>query len=494
MCLNEDAHAVLLRMPKIEQHIHLEGALTPELVFKFAERNSVKLPRDDPIYVSPEALQAHYDSDDAFRNLQEFLDVYGIGLRVLVEERDFYELGMSYFRRAAAENVRHAEVFFDPQAHTIRNIPFETILTGFRRACDDAQRELNVSSVLIACFLRHLPPEHALEAYDVVRPHLLNGDIAGIGLDSAEKRFPPEIFKDLYARAIKDNVRRTAHAGEEGGPENIYTALDMLKCERIDHGRIIPKDRELLERVRGEKILVTLCPLSNLKLKGVEKIEDLPVRIFLDKGISFTINSDDPAYFGGWIQANFCAVQDAFNLTFSEWEDMYLTALDWSWATAERKWELKQEWKKIVAEISDDLGTVEWAGESLELAYTGTRKTRKRRREDYDDYDDYDEEEEDELEEFGLPLEGESDEEDEGYKEFLEEFGDLSRDLEAEANASSSDSDSSDLVEDDEEEDDDDDDDDEDDDDEDMEVDKDKDKDKDKANDNDKDNDDNMQK
>ncbi|KAI4143175.1 MAG: hypothetical protein LQ340_007091 [Diploschistes diacapsis] len=337
--------------------MHLEGALTPDLLFSLAAHNSVTLP-SDPIYASPSALQAYYDRPDAFDSLQPFLDLYQIGVSVLQKEEDFHELGMTYFRRAARDNVRHAEVFFDPQCHTARQEgpSFGTVLAGFRSACAEAEASLRISTKLIMCFLRHLPLAGAMETYAAARSGLGDGTIAGIGLDSAEKGFPPELFAEVYELAVKEGINRTAHAGEEAGPDAVASALDNLKVMRIDHGRTIPEDPQLMERIAREKTLVTLCPLSNLKLNGVKSLPELPIRKFLDAGVKFSINSDDPAYFGGWTLDNYCAVQGAFDLTVREWKGICLAAIEGSWCNAKRKEELTRELEEVIQEQEREAG------------------------------------------------------------------------------------------------------------------------------------------
>ena len=348
MC-KSNFHPFLARLPKCEQHIHLEGALTTELLFRLAARNSVELPTD-AIYASAAVLQAHYDRPDAFSSLQPFLDSFRLATRVLQKEQDYYELGMTYFHRAAQDNVRHAEVFFDVQGHMSRGIPYSTVLGGFKRAQAEAESSVGMSVKLVLCFLRHWPQERALETYELARQDLLSQTISGIGLAATEVGFPPELFKDVYKRALEDGVHRTSHAGEEAGPEVVASALDNLKVERIDHGRTIPEDPEVLARVARSDTLVTLCPLSNLKLQGVKAIAQLPVRVFLDAGVRFSINSDDPAYFGGWTLDNYCAVQEAFGLSVAEWETICTNAIRCSWCGEERKQELLRELKSVIAE------------------------------------------------------------------------------------------------------------------------------------------------
>ena len=332
--------------------MHLEGSLTPELLFKLSLKNGIKLPEKNNIYVSVDTYSAYLSRGDAFDDLESFLSLYYIGMSVLQTEQDFYDLAMGYFHRAAKDNVHHAEVFFDPQAHTSRGVAFELILAGFKSACNDARISLGLTSELIMCFLRHLPASEAVEHYTMARTHILNGSISGIGLDSSEKDYPPELFQNVYALAMEDEIRRTAHAGEEAGPESVLGALDILDVHRIDHGRTIPRDAELLSRIAQSKTLITLCPLSNLRLRGVQSVQDLPIRQFLDAGVKFSLNSDDPAYFGGFILDNYCAVQEAFDLTVSDWKYICEAAIEGSWCDDSRKTILLQHLGDVVDEFS----------------------------------------------------------------------------------------------------------------------------------------------
>ena len=336
-------HPLLASIPKCEHHVHLEGTLSPELLFALADRNGVKLPLADGVYNSAVSYSTYLSRNDAFQDLDSFLSLYYTGLSVLQKQQDFHDLAMAYFHQAAQDNVRHAEVFFDPQAHTSRGIAYKTALAGFKSASAEAETHLGISSKLIMCFLRHVPAADAIEHYHSARPDLLNGLIAGIGLDSSEKAYPPNLFESVYALALKDNVRRTAHAGEEMGPHVVSSSLDQLHVERIDHGRTIPQDVELLSRIARERVLVTLCPLSNLKLQGVKSIDELPVRIFLDADVKFSINSDDPAYFGGFILDNYCVVQEAFNLTTEDWRKICKASIEGSWCDDSRKKTLLEE-------------------------------------------------------------------------------------------------------------------------------------------------------
>jgi adenosine deaminase len=349
MC-KSSLHPLLARLPKCEHHIHLEGAMTSELLFSLAKRNAVKLP--DPEvnspYASEDAYTAHLAQPDAFENLDSFLSLYYIGVSVLQQKQDFHDLGMTYFRRAAEDNVRHAEVFFDPQAHTNRGVALQIVVDGFKSACLEAETSLGITTNLIMCFLRHLPAVEATQTYRHASSYFLDGTISGIGLDSSEKDFPPELFKEVYDLAVKDGVRRTAHAGEEAGPQYVINALEHLNVQRIDHGRTIPQDLDLLAQLAKDNTLITLCPLSNLKLQGVASLSQLPIRNFLDAGLKFSINSDDPAYFGGFALDNYCAVQETFQLKVEEWKGICSAAIEGSWCDLERKNDLLAELEQVV--------------------------------------------------------------------------------------------------------------------------------------------------
>jgi adenine deaminase len=294
---------LLERMPKAELHIHIEGSLEPELIFALAERNKVRLN-----YASVEALRQAY----AFTDLQSFLDIYYAGASVLLKEQDFYDMTWAYLLRARQDNVRHAEIFFDPQTHTDRGVPFETAINGIHRALEDAGRQWGMSSGLIMCFLRHLSEEDAFKTLEQAMPHL--DKIIGVGLDSSERGHPPEKFARVFARCGELGLHRVAHAGEEGPPEYIRTALDTLKVERIDHGVRCLEDLELTARLAKEGMPLTVCPLSNIKLRVFDKHADHNLRELLDAGLAATVNSDDPAYFGGYMNDNFIAMFEALPL------------------------------------------------------------------------------------------------------------------------------------------------------------------------------------
>ncbi len=283
-------------LPKAELHLHIEGSLEPELMFALAQRNKVALP-----FASIEDVRAAY----AFSNLQDFLDIYYQGANVLREEEDFYDLAMAYFRRAAADHVRHAEIFFDPQTHTDRHVPYDVVIKGLLRARKDAEG-LGLSVSIIHSFLRHLSEDAAFESLKMAEPYL--GDILGVGLDSSEIGHPPSKFRHVFARARQMGLKLTAHAGEEGPPEYVYEALDILKIDRIDHGNRSLEDPTLVERIVRDGLTLTVCPLSNHKLCVVEDLSTHPIPRMLQLGLKATINSDDPAYFGGYVNDNFKAL------------------------------------------------------------------------------------------------------------------------------------------------------------------------------------------
>lgn len=290
-------------LPKAELHLHIEGTLEPELMFALAARNEVALP-----YGSVDELRAAYD----FGNLQDFLDLYYQGTAVLQTERDFYDLTYAYLEKARADNVLHAEIFFDPQAHTDRGVPFATVIDGLDRACRDAQATLGISSKLIMCFLRHLDQAAARKTLDQALVH--KHRIVAVGLDSSEVGHPPSKFRQVFARARDAGFLAVAHAGEEGPAEYVQEALDLLRVRRIDHGNRALDDPALVNRLAAEGMPLTVCPLSNLKLCVVDDMTQHPLKRMLDADLMVTVNSDDPAYFGGYVNANYRAVQQALNL------------------------------------------------------------------------------------------------------------------------------------------------------------------------------------
>lgn len=294
-------------LPKAELHIHIEGSLEPELMLALAARNKVAVRYD-----TVESLRAAY----RFGNLQDFLDLYYQGMGVLRTEQDFYDLASAYFSRAAGQNVRHAEVFFDPQGHTERGVPFKTMIDGLWSAMLEAERKFGLTSALIMCFLRHLDEASAQRTLDEALPW--RDRLVGVGLDSSEKGHPPSKFQRVFARARSLGLLAVAHAGEEGPPDYVRQALDLLQVRRIDHGIRALEDSDLVARLAREKIPLTVCPLSNLRLCVVPDLASHPLKRMLQAGLVATVNSDDPAYFGGYINENFQAVQQALALTEEE--------------------------------------------------------------------------------------------------------------------------------------------------------------------------------
>jgi adenine deaminase len=294
-------------IPKAELHIHIEGSLEPGLMFAIAKRNDVKLRFD-----SVEEVRRAYE----FADLQSFLDIYYEGARVLLQEQDFYDMTWAYLMKAHSQNVRHAEIFFDPQTHTERGVAFNIVVGGIHRALADARQQLGMSSKLIMCFLRHLSEDAAMETLEQALP--FNKWIAGVGLDSSEVGHPPEKFVRVFEKARGEGLLAVAHAGEEGPPEYIWQALEQLKVSRIDHGVRCIEDPRLVEKLRTEQVPLTVCPLSNVKLRVFRTLPEHNLKRLLDLGLCVTVNSDDPAYFGGYVEENFLAVQEALNLDQSD--------------------------------------------------------------------------------------------------------------------------------------------------------------------------------
>lgn len=297
-------NALIDALPKAELHLHIEGSLEPEMLFALAQRNDVAIP-----FSSVDAVRAAYD----FSNLQDFLDIYYQGMGVLLHEQDFFDLTFAYLTRAHADNVRHVEIFFDPQGHTERGVAFDTAIGGILRALDEGQEKLGISYRLIMCFLRHLDEDAAFATLKEAEPWLHR--IAGVGLDSSEVGHPPAKFQRVFAAAKAMGLKVVAHAGEEGPPEYVWEALDLLQVDRIDHGNRALEDERLVLRIVADGQTLTVCPLSNLKLCVIDRIEDSPVKKMLDMGIRATVNSDDPAYFGGYVNSNFKAIARALDLS-----------------------------------------------------------------------------------------------------------------------------------------------------------------------------------
>ena len=313
-------------LPKAELHLHIEGTLEPEMVFALAEKNGVSLP-----YNSIDDLKSRY----SFTDLQSFLDLYYACMSVLRTEDDFADLASAYLARAWAQGVRHAELFFDPQAHTSRGVPIDAVIDGLQRGLAEAHQQWGMTGGLILCFLRHLPASEAMDTLESVAHR--SGDLLGVGLDSAEVGFPPHLFAEVFTRARELGLHTVAHAGEEGPPEYVWEALRSLQVERIDHGVRSLEDPELVAHLRDRRVPLTVCPLSNVRLGGVASIELHRLRDMLDAGLVVTINSDDPAYFGGYIADNYRAVEEALGLSADQLRQMAAFSIEASFLSAEAK-------------------------------------------------------------------------------------------------------------------------------------------------------------
>ncbi|KAI5458135.1 hypothetical protein BGZ63DRAFT_363293 [Mariannaea sp. PMI_226] len=342
-------HDLVVSLPKVEQHLHIEGSLEPELLFTLAEKNGIKLP-DDPVYASPETLRDRYQR---FTCLDDFLHNYYLGMSVLITESDYETLAWAYFEKAARDKVRHAEIFFDPQAHTARGVSYDTVVAGLTAAKARAQAELGITAEFIVCILRHLPLPESDALVDTVldRGHLTDGTLVGFGMVSSEKDFPPELFKDIYARVAKTGTHLTTHAGEEAPPSFISSSLEHLGVSRIDHGLAAGQDPALLASLAANRTLLTLCPWSNVALCNIPSLADAPIRAFLDAGVRFSINSDDPAYFGAYIQECYCRVQETFSLEAKDWDWIVRGAVEESWCSEERKGEILAELDQVLGEF-----------------------------------------------------------------------------------------------------------------------------------------------
>lgn len=313
-------------IPKAELHLHIEGSFEPELMFEIARRNNIALDHD-----SITSLRKAYN----FNNLQEFLDLYYIGAQVLIHERDFFDLTWAYLRKVHSQNVVHVEVFFDPQTHTDRGVGFDVVINGIYKALEKAEQELNISFKLIMSYLRHLSEEEAFKTLQSSLPY--KHWIDGVGLDSSEMGNPPSKFVNVFEASANHGYKLVAHAGEEGPEDYIWEALDLLKVVRIDHGNRCLGDDALVQRLREENIPLTLCPLSNVELKVIQKMEDHPVAKMLDKGILATIHSDDPAYFGGYMNENYYETAKALNLNKNQLMQLAINAFKASWLSHETK-------------------------------------------------------------------------------------------------------------------------------------------------------------
>jgi adenosine deaminase len=369
-------------IPKVELHLHIEGSLEPELVFEIARRNKLAVmiqrptPQNDdeiaaidklakkaskigisPVYGEDGSIKITFNSAEQlsqaydFDNLQEFLDIYYAGMNVLQTEQDFYDLTMAYLMKCDEENVIHAEIFFDPQGHTCRGIPFKTVINGIDRALKDGQERFGISSGLIMSYLRHLSEEDAINTWKEAQPYL--DKFIGVGLDSSELGHPPSKFQHLFSMAKAANKKLVAHAGEEGPPEYIWQALDLLQVDRVDHGNRALEDATLIARLVDDEMTLTVCPMSNDKLQVISEMTAHPLKKMLNLGLKATVNSDDPAYFGGYINENFTAVQDALGLSSDDILTLVHNSIEGSFASDERKQELRtrvEEYHKQASE------------------------------------------------------------------------------------------------------------------------------------------------
>ena len=313
-------------LPKAELHVHIEGTFEPELMFAIAQRNKIAIP-----YKSVEEVKQAYN----FHNLQSFLDIYYAGAAVLIHEQDFYDLAWAYFEKCAEDRVVHTEMFFDPQTHTDRGVAFSTVINGLQKACDDAKTKLGISSHLIMCFLRHLSEDAAFATLEQALPY--KDQIIAVGLDSSEVGHPPSKFERVFAKAREAGFLVVAHAGEEGPAAYVWEALDLLKVNRIDHGVRSEEDPELMQRLIAEKMPLTVCPLSNLKLCVVDDMQQHNIRRLLQQGVHVTVNSDDPSYFGGYMNENFIAIAEALDLSNEELKQLAINSFEASFITDTEK-------------------------------------------------------------------------------------------------------------------------------------------------------------
>jgi len=326
---------LIKKIPKAELHLHIEGSLEPELMFELSERNKIEIP-----FKSIDEIRAAYN----FNNLQSFLDIYYQGSNVLIEQQDFFDLTWAYMLKCEKENIVHAEIFFDPQAHTNRGIEFGLVINGIYKALLKAKKELGISSKIIMCFLRHLDEEEAFKTLDQALTY--KNKIIGVGLDSSEEGNPPSKFERVFKQAMKEGFLTVAHAGEEGPAEYIWEALDLLKVKRIDHGVQCLKDKKLVQKLREEQIPLTVCPLSNVKLCVFEKLENHNLKKLLDKGLMVTVNSDDPAYFEGYINKNLIECQKVLNLSAEDVKKLVVNSFKSSFLDIDEK-------KKWIDQIND---------------------------------------------------------------------------------------------------------------------------------------------
>ena len=325
-------NSFIKNLPKAELHLHIEGTLEPELMFELAGRNGIKLP-----YNSVKEIEDAYN----FNNLQDFLDLYYQGMNVLINVKDFYDLTTAYIEKVHSQSVKHIEIFFDPQAHTSRGIKFETVFEGISSALAEGEKKYGITYRIIMCFLRHLDQDDAFRTLEMALP--FKDRIIGVGLDSSEKGHPPSKFRDVFLKAREEGFLAVAHAGEEGPAEYIREALDLLDVKRIDHGNAILDDDELNKYVADRQIALTVCPLSNLKLKVVAHMDDHPLTEMLAKGLLVTINSDDPSYFGGYVNENYEAVQKSFGLEVAVLAELAKNSFKAAFIDEDKKLELCRE-------------------------------------------------------------------------------------------------------------------------------------------------------
>ena len=326
---------LIKKIPKAELHLHIEGSLEPEMMFKLAKRNKIEIP-----FKNVDEVRAAYN----FHNLQSFLNIYYQGSQVLVKEQDFFDLTWAYMLRSKKDNVVHTEIFFDPQTHTARGIKFDLVINGIYRAIVKAEKELEISSKIIMCFLRHLDEHLAFETLDHALIH--KDKIIGVGLDSSEIGHPPRKFERVFKKAIKEGFLTVAHAGEEGPPEYIWEALDLLEVKRIDHGVQCLKDEKLVQRLKDDQVPLTVCPLSNVKLRVFKKLENHNLKKLLNKELLVVVNSDDPAYFGGYLNTNLIECQIALNLFGKDIKKLAINSFRSSFLNKDKK-------KKWIDEINN---------------------------------------------------------------------------------------------------------------------------------------------
>ncbi len=336
--MTDNIRQLITRLPKAELHIHIEGTLEPELMFALAKRNGHELP-----FGTIDEVKDAYQ----FTDLQSFLDIYYQGAAVLSTPDDFYQLMTQYLDRAAAEGVRHAEIFFDPQTHTGRDVGFPVFMEGFRSAISDARSSHGMTADLILCFLRHLSGESAIETLRSAEDHLEG--VIGVGLDSSEKGRPPHLFEEAFNLARHLGLRTVAHAGEEGPPEYVISALDVLGAERIDHGVRSLESADLIDRLRRDQTPLTVCPLSNLALKVVERLEDHPLPKMVESGLHVSVNSDDPAYFGGYVGDNYVAAAEHLGLGFEALADLARMSITSSFLEEGKKVRLIEDLDVVVS-------------------------------------------------------------------------------------------------------------------------------------------------